>query len=303
MKRRYKVVTLFLALLMIFSCFTVGSVYAAGESPYDTLKKHCKAAELPTGQDKKASTIQKTQYKKSGGGFYLYIEITGSTTDSACFIESYYTELTAGARQDFLRDYIYIAQAWEAYYKEHRPTNSQNMITNETVTDLMDELQNISGAGSQLMATLLENTKPDFTTANRIYKPFSGIVGTVLGVISILIMSLLGVTMALDLAYIVIPMFQLFLDGGEGGDGQNGAVKGMAKIISQEARNAVKSAESGGGAGGQSGTSNKMAVGVYFKHRWKSLVVLGICLLYLVSGNIYSFVAWIIDLVSGFMGF
>ena len=46
-----------------------------------------------------------------------------------------------------------------------------------------------------------------------------------------------------------------------------------------------------------------MALGVYFKYRWLELVVLGICLLYLVSGNIYSFVAWVLDLVSGFLGF
>ena len=150
------------------------------------------------------------------------------------------------------------------------------------------------------MAALMSDTKPDYASANRIYQPFSGLVGTALGLISILIMSLLAVTMALDIAYIVIPSFQLLLDGGD--DAGGGQAKGMSRIISQEARSAVKSVSDGGG-GGQSGSGNKMAIGQYFKMRWKALIVLGICLLYLVQGQIYSFVAWVIDLVSGFLGF
>ena len=156
--------------------------------------------------------------------------------------------------------------------------------------------------GSQLLASLLSETKPDYAKANQIYKPFSGPIRVILGVISILIMALLGVTMALDLAYIVIPAFQLMMSG-EGGDGNGQGAQGISKIISVEARNAVQAAEGGGGAGGQNGSGNKMAVGLYFKARWKGLLVLGICLLYLVQGQIYSLVAMIIDLVSGFLGF
>ena len=74
----------------------------------------------------------------------------------------------------------------------------------------------------------------------------------------------------------------------------------MAKVISAEAKSAIQTAEGGGGGGGQNGSSNKLAIGQYFKLRWKALLVLGICLLYLVGGHIWSLVAWVIDLVSGF---
>lgn len=88
-----------------------------------------------------------------------------------------------------------------------------------------------------------------------------------------------------------------------GGEDEGGNKKGgLSGVISKEAKAACKAAD--GGAGGQGGDgSYKAAVGIYFKYRWKGLVLLGICLLYLVQGQIYSFVGWIIDLFSGFLGF
>lgn len=298
----------FMVMLSMSSTVFAGTTLDGGRgNPYDNLKLFCKQATLPNnGQytDADSKTIATSRYKKSGGGYYLYTEMADAT-NSEVFSEAKYNELTAGAKKSYLENYIRIANAWsEAVTKDSGMFNSANTITEDTVNDLLEEVQNTSGAGSQMLASLLQNTKPDFVTANRIYKPFSGIVGTVLGVISILIMALLGVTIALDIAYIVIPAFQLFLDGdSDGGGAQSGAAKGMARIISQEARNAVKSVENGGGAGGQSGSSNKLAISVYAKHRWKSMLVLGVCLLYLVQGQIYAFVAWVIDLMSGFLGF
>ena len=162
--------------------------------------------------------------------------------------------------------------------------------------------QNKAGMGSQLLATLMSETKPDYASANAIYAPFSGVVGTIIALIAILVMALLGVTMALDIAYIVIPPVQMALGGDEGGQGGKDGKKGLSGLVSKEARSAVKAAEGGGGAGGQSG-EYKAAIGIYFKYRWKGLVILGICLLYLVQGEIYNFVAWFIDLFSGFLGF
>lgn len=241
-------------------------------------------------------------YKTSGGGYLIYSELV--TADSNIIDEAKFKTLTASSKQAFLQDLLTICNAavWET---ENNGSCGTSRITNDTVTDVMDVLQQKSGMGSQLLATLLANTKPDYVTANRIYAPFSGVIGTIMGLLAILTMALLGVTMALDIAYIVIPAFQLLLDGDTDGAGQGGgsATKGMSKIISQAARTAVSAANDGGGAGGQTGSGNKMALGVYFKYRWKELIVLGICLLYLVQGQIYSFVAWILDLVSGFLGF
>lgn len=244
-------------------------------------------------------------YDKDGGGYYLYMDMVSSEYEARTGYVSQerFNELTAGARRELLSDIMRLCNHLVAYHAKQNNTEEEgDRITDQTANLYIESLQNLDGAGSQLISSLMADTKPDYVSANRIYQPFSGVVGTILGIISILIMALLGITMANDIAYIVIPIYQLALDG-DSDASQGGGTKGMAKIVSQEARNAVKAAGNGDGANGQSGSGNKLAIGVYFKARWKSLVILGICLLYLVQGQIYSFVAWILDLLSGFLNF
>jgi hypothetical protein len=262
------------------------------------------------------NNLQSKTYPVKDGGYYLYSELIGSTLAGNEIVdENKFNQLTTGSKQKFLQDVFKCANAYA--YATEKGGSSMSAITNgansETVGQLYTYLEGKDGMGSVLMASIMENTKPDFSSANKIYQPFSGVVGTILGLIAVVIMALLGITMALDIAYIVIPGVQLMLDGGEGGGTHTGGQpgmpgagggrgKGLSGLVSQAAKNAVQAAE-GQGNQGQGGEGNKMAIGVYFKYRWLELVVLGICLLYLVSGNIYSFVAWILDLVSGFLGF
>lgn len=238
-----------------------------------------------------------TTFKTDGGGFLLWKEIV--TKDENSFInEGQFDQLKSGEKQKLLKYMMQIGNGMA--YDTANGNTAGKSVTTDTVNDMCEILQNKTGVGSQLLASLLSETKPDFAAANKIYEPFSGVVGTILGVISVVMMALLGLTMALDIAFIVIPAFQLIM-GGDEGSGKEG--NKFSKLISVEARNAVNAAEGGGGAGGQDGSGHKMALGIYFKARWKGLVILGICLLYLVQGQIYSFVAWVIDLLSGFLGF
>ena len=230
------------------------------------------------------SVYTQKSYKLSGGGSIDYQSVVnedGTVNDN-------FTELTADDQANLLRD---MSAAADKAVKE------EDDVTEETKTTWLQQLQACDGVGSQLMAVLLENTKPDFVSANRIYQPFSGVVGIVLGLGSILIMSLLGITMVLDIAYIGLPMFRMALDG----EGTGEAKK--PKIISYEAVSAIATAEgSSGGAGGSGNSGGKIAIGIYFKKRVLMLIVLGVCLLYLVQGQIFTMVAWILDLLSGFTG-
>ena len=304
MKTRQKVNShALIALLLVVA--TVISIFATAftsfATSYDTLKQYCKSAEFPVTNVDGHDDLIKKQYKRSGGDYYLYTDVSVPTDSSTIINETKYNQLTAGAKQAFLKDFISIAYEWEAYYAEYDGTGGE-IITSETVSDLTQELQNISGAGSQMMAALMADVKADYASADRILTPFMPVISTAIGIVCMLMMALLGLTMALDIAYIVIPTFRMMLDGDTDGGGPQGAAKGMAKVISAEAKSAIQTAEGGGGGGGQNGSSNKLAIGQYFKLRWKALLVLGICLLYLVGGHIWSLVAWVIDLVSGFLG-
>lgn len=295
------IIALVLAIITIFSVFATGMTAFADGDSYSKLKNACRAGEQPNASyGDSRRPIREKKYKRDGGDYYLYTEITGiSNPDSSAIIDEYkYKQLTAGSKQEFLKDFVQIAHNWADHYEKNDVASGGEVITGETVSDLVSELGDVSGTGGSLLSSLLDDMQPDYAKAHSILKPFSPVVNATIAVIVSLIMLLLGITMALDIAYIVIPAFQLALDGGD----DNGSGKGMAKIISQEARSAVKSVSDGGGSG-QSGSGNKMAISKYFGMRWKSLVVLGLCLLYIVEGQIWAFVSWLISLVSGFLGF
>ena len=254
--------------------------------------------------------FSQNNYKMSDGGYAVWYTIwnqdatvtanTGSGSNS--LLSSTYESLTAGAKQNFLEDAFTLANAMAddtAYKAKNGMVTGDSEVTDETVSDFLTAIQNCSGMGSTLLASILQNTKPDFVTANRWYKPFSGPVSSVIGLLCILIVALLGLSMALDIFYITIPFVQLALDDNDS-DGNNNSR--FSKLVSSSARSAVKTQVDGGGSGEQSGSNNKSALATYAKGRWKEMLLLGVCLLYLVSGNIYSLVSQFINLMSGFLG-
>lgn len=295
-----RLLALFLMTIMVFSCCSV----FAGNASLTELNNVILSGDYEAlDESDPGDSYSDHQYKTSDGGYLLYTEVVNTDVPSDWIDESKFNKLTAGGKQNFMKDVFKIANRKVQVDEAHGVT-AESAVTSETVTEMCDILQNKSGMGSTLMASLLAETKPDYASANKLYKPFSGIVGTALGLISVLIMALLGVSMGLDIAYIVIPAFQMFCGGGDNGSGGNGGkASGVGGLISQEAHWAVNETDGGGGAGGQNGGGHKAAVGIYLKYRWKGLCLLGICLLYLVGGQIYSFVAWFIDLFSGFLGF
>ena len=303
-----------MTLTMFLSSFTLvhADYTAVSGNPLSTLQYTIQTGKYTYLTNNKVFDMSKNRYKRGTGGYLYWYELfntdeanAGATGSGSAGVEDFFDDtklnsLSAGAKQDFLSDVLTIASA-VASDSAYGYRTGDSAPTDDTVKDLLDIIAQQSGMGSSMLATLLKDTKPNLASADRLYKPFSKVVSTFLGIVSIVIMSALGATMALDLAYITIPAFQMAMGGSdEQGNGSKG--KGIGGFISQEAKSAVKAAD--GGQGGQSGDgSYKAAVGIYFKYRWKGLVLLGVCLLYLVQGQIYSFVSWFIDLFSGFLGF
>ena len=230
-----------------------------------------------------------SKYGTTGGGYYGVNDLL-TNSDPAhpnlwVINESTFNQLTSSAKSSFMSDLNASASKVVA--------NSTNgTYTQQTQTNWYKVLQTQNGVGTKFMSVLLENVKPDFVTANNIIAPFSGILGTILGILSICIMAFMGVVMALDIAYISIPPFRLFVS-----DDDNGGLP-KSKIFTHDAIYAVQTSENDSGS---NGGSPKLALGIYFKRRVLTLILLGICLLYLVSGKIYTLVGYILDLVSGFM--
>lgn len=153
-------------------------------------------------------------------------------------------------------------------------------------TKLYNFICNNDRSTSNLVRQLSDDVTADFASAYTTFKPFSGTLGWILGILSLAIFALLGITIVVDIGYIVIPIFQNFLDSGDANT--------KPKYVSLEAWNSVKEAEKG--------ETFKEPLGIYFKLKTKQFLALGICLLYLVSGQIYALIADAMDVFSGLLG-
>ena len=229
--------------------------------------------------------MSQNEYSLAEGGSIKGSDLfEGKPTEGYDLNEKTFASLSSKAQSQAVSD---IARLSNAAVED----NSAKGVEESTVQSWWKQLQTKEGVGSKFMGEILKNTKPDFVTANQIYEPFSGLVGTLMGIGAVLIMAFLGLVMVADIAFIALPPVRIFYS--------EKAKSGGSKLFSHDAIYAVQVAEEGGNGDGE----KKQALGIYFKRRVLMLIILGICLLYLVQGQIYTLVGYILDLVRGFLGF
>ena len=166
--------------------------------------------------------------------------------------------------------------------------NSKISATNKT--KIYNFVANSDSTTSSLVRQLNEDVRADYVKAYGIFAPFSGVLGTILGCITLGIFFLFGLTISVDLAYITIPAIQSFLNG-VNKDGKDQ----KPKFVSLEAWKAVQAAYN-------DNEGKKDATTTYLKLKSKQLIAIAICLLYLVSGQIYNLIANLIDYFRGVIG-
>lgn len=140
---------------------------------------------------------------------------------------------------------------------------------------------------SSFVRQLSDDVNADFGEAYMMFKPFSGVIGIILGVLTLGTFIALALHITLDICYITIPGIQLALYNEK---------TNKAKFISIEAQKAVEFAAN------SEGTNYVNPMSFYFKHKTKQFIAIGICILYLVSGQIYTLIANIIDAFKGIIG-
>lgn len=239
------------------------------------------------------TVISSKEYEMEGGGTLKGSQLLVKSENGMYDLEkSEYEKLNSKGRNALASD---IVDATNDAVENGDKTG----VTDETASNWMKHLQQNPGFGSKILQETLKNTGPDLVTANKIYQPFSGLISTLLGLGAIVIFAVLGIVIVADIAYITIPPFRMITGGddGGGGGGMHGG-GGKSKIVSTQAVNAVQAEENSGGDGKQ-----KSALGTYFKTRTISLIILGLCLVYLIQGQLYVLIGWILDLLNGFLGF
>lgn len=289
-KKRIMSVMLTMALALTVLCGTVFTVSAATE--FNNMVGETYGSVYETTKYTLDSKYTGTTDTDTG-----YLTGPSVIKDDGMINEANFKKLTNESQRQVIKDVNSVA---EDLLRSDSVAEDGATYTDEDYQNWIQQLQQCDGVGSRLISTLMANTKPDFASANRIYQPFSGTVGTILGLVAVLLMAALAIVMVLDLAYIAIPFVRNLLDGGSSDNG-NGSGGIKSKFVSWEAYNAVQQVEAGGGNSGNGGGDNKTAVGIYFKKRIIMLLILGLCLLYLVQGEIFTMVGWFMDLVSGLL--
>lgn len=236
--------------------------------------------------------MSQTDYTLEKGGSVKGADLfEGKPTEGYDLIGDEFSRLSDKAQKQAVSDMF-------DYANDAVEDDSVKGVEESTVENWLKQLQTKEGVGSKFMIELTKNTKADFVTANRIWEPFAGPLGIFLGVLCVGIMIMIGISCALDICYMVIPMFRMLVSD-DNSNNSKGLKPAASVVISHAAIMAVRTVEQD--STGEN--AHRQTLGIYLKYRIIMLVVLGICLLYLVSGNIYTFVGYILDLVSGFLGF
>lgn len=183
-----------------------------------------------------------------------------------------YNKLGNKAKQDLMQ------VALDTIYNSNVSKTNRNKIYNALCKQ--DE------PTSALVRQLSEDVNADFAGAYKYFKPFSGPLGVVLGLLTLAIFVILGLTLVIDIAFITLPFVQSCLLNNDG----------KAKFVSIEAVNAVKEQES------KSGSEYVNPIGIYLKSKTKQYIAIFICILYLMSGKIFSLLARFMDYFSGILG-
>lgn len=222
-------------------------------------------------------------YTTTGGGYTSYSSLVNTSNPNTGYVvEGNFELLTASAKREFLTDIIYVAES---------ATSANADITSDTMTVWTQSMQTCNGVDSQLIPVLMGGTKPDFVSAMRIYGPFQSPIGTILGVLTLIFFALLTFSTLIDLFYIGNPIFNSVIQGDN---------KEKPGIVSAAAYKAYLDEIGQSGNTSANGKSSfKSAAGIYFKHRVVTLVLLFICILYLVSGQIWDLVGDAMSLFEG----
>ena len=143
-----------------------------------------------------------------------------------------------------------------------------------------------------IQENIVEKVQPNMFTAYELMHPFSGVVGTVIGCICVVIILSLVMTTLLDVMYMQFPVFRekTFQATQKSNNGRFSFIRNRTQIerpwfISYEAAYANKvNVESNG---------EKNALIVYLRYRIVSLIVITICIAYLTGGLFMDVVRWI----------
>lgn len=170
-------------------------------------------------------------------------------------------------------------------------TLQESRVSAQTQQNIIDTMSAMDRDVSFLLIPIvMESTKADVYTAMKWVSPLLGIIRVIFGLGAIVISVFLIASTILDLVFIGLPFArERILDRSQ----EKGKTKPL--FITTDAMSVIQEVESSLNSSG----SYKNAYLLYFKRRFVTYIILSICLLYLVLGELSGFISWLLKLGSG----
>ena len=154
----------------------------------------------------------------------------------------------------------------------------ESQMDNKTKLKFYNFIAEQDNSVTKSIKFLKTNASSDLATAMKWFRPFTSSISTAMGFICLAIFAMMAVSIVLDIAYLVLPFVQ--------------QATGRKKPIylSREAWATLLESESS--------NEYKNVLTLYAKRRFAAFIVIGVCLLYLASGQIYDIIMWVLDIVQ-----
>lgn len=159
-------------------------------------------------------------------------------------------------------------------------------ISRVTKIKIYNNLCEVDVTTASLVRQLGNDISVNIVGAHKYYLRIEWLVKFILTIAVVVIPLGLSFTLVIDISYITVPFIQNWLDRRKiwGHD-----------IASLEAVSAVKESMS------KSGQEYVSPVGIYFKSKRKQFIVLALCLLYIINGEVFSVIAQWVGYFRGFL--
>lgn len=198
----------------------------------------------------------------------LSILVYTSSDGLLTFSNKLYSQLDMQEKREFMQ------VALEATQETSLGSQQKNKLYN-----FIAEQDNPTSAAIKYLKS---DASADFVEAKAWFRPFSGVIGTIMGVICLVVFLLMGISCLFDCAYLCLPTFQALLEHGEDHKRPFG--------VSREAWRAMKDVTAD--------MKYRNIMSVYFSRRAPVVIVCCICLAYIISGQVYDVIVFIIDAFS-----
>lgn len=216
------------------------------------------------GTDKASSSFSVTQSETQG------------TTATLTFNVDEYKKLTATGQTD-------------AVVALSRTDAFQKCLGNDSIEDLVNDIKAYSKDESTILILTGSSIQPNYGAAYRMFRPFSGPLGTVTAVLIIAILAVIVLCTIIDVCYMTVEFFRSSVDEKESSDGKK-------HWVSADARKAYKKVM---GDDNSSGSTGKVLLTYGVSRMWM-WIVLVLLILYLADGEIFKIIPKLMKLMNGF---